>query len=307
MPLFSRQLAHPGGLQVQIASNPRLQILRETRLLFLLPLLAVTFVTLFTSVSMFTLGVSDPLWLSLGVVVVLALQGAFFSLVIHYWRPIERKRLAVVLGDYRLQADEQPYPNPDALRLPTRITTGAGPFLEYRLWALFLLLACVWLALFFSVIGTPLSLNLFNSPWLNILISALMAPGFLLFFIWCITRKRHFLEVTQEGIRTRGADGKTIIMNWSEMRLFACYPEPGPWKDSPALICELSSAEYVIHWVWVQRESPFRRIGVSWCEHDGQMRAFCALIVAQTGLPLYDLSKGMSSREVEHREYQRDG
>lgn len=38
-----------------------------------------------------------------------------------------------------------------------------------------------------------------------------------------------------------------------------------------------------------------------------QMRAFCTLIVAQTGLSLYDLSKGMPSREVKLRERGRSG
>jgi hypothetical protein len=136
------------------------------------------------------------------------------------------------------------------------------------------------------------------SIWWWVLALTVAAVVLMMFVFIVIWRQRRIIEVSQEGIRSwtkslgmseRGAIG----IFWHEVRLFACYRKPGPWNKRAALVYELSSASQVIRWTWVQQNNSLR-IGeepiISFDEHQAQMRALCSLIVAKTGLPLYNLS-----------------
>ncbi len=84
-------------------------------------------------------------------------------------------------------------------------------------------------------------------------------------------------------------------MAWHEARLFACYPRSDLWHTRVSMVYELSSATDVVSWSWVQRRVPLSNQPlplVSLAEHHAQVQALCDLVVARTGLPLYDLSKG---------------
>jgi hypothetical protein len=146
------------------------------------------------------------------------------------------------------------------------------------------LLAAVYISLTFSGL---------HLPWFWALILAIVIGGLLPAIGVFSARVRYPIEVTEDGIRFRSMKGQTLMF-WHEIRLFACYAEPGPWHNPPALIYELSSASNVVYWIEIQRKdllNIFRNPSRPLQEHTALMQAFHALIVARTGLPLYDLSK----------------
>lgn len=104
---------------------------------------------------------------------------------------------------------------------------------------------------------------------------------------------RQSVEVTEQGIHTRSG-GKRSFVRWEKARLFARYNAWGAQKSGSSLSYELSSATDIARWVWVLRPKSFRMQiipTVPFEEYTRQMQALDALIVARTGLPLYDLNK----------------
>ncbi len=264
--------------------------LLTTVFLFALFLLLVTFFSVNASVT------SRPgpfPWYFLFLLLFSLLNFGFFSLQIHYWKRIDAWRFAAALEEKCLLADEQPAPDTEALPIPLAISMS--PLIERRISIGYGLVA---ISLFTFDIYMSLALFWpFPLPWFRAVLIAMLVGGLFTLCFLLLTLVRSPIEVSQEGIRFRTRERIDTFMPWHEARLFACYPEPGPWNDSPARIYELSSVSHVVSWTWMQRKTPLHFIAgpaLPFEKHHAQMRALCSLVTAKTGLPLYDLSKGQT-------------
>ena len=296
MSVFARLFAEPEAPHQLIRSNPRLGTLRFNRAIFLF--MTVFFFILFLSLLAFSLvnaivtsGSRLFPWIFLFLILFSLSNVVALSLQIHYWKRIEPRRFAAALGNEHLLANEQPEPHSDALQVP--LTIDVSPLVERRIAIIYGLLSIFLFTLFLFV---SLAILLpFSLPWFSALLIAVFIGGcFTLGFV-LLTHIRSPLEVRQEGMRFRTREGISTFLFWHEARLFACYPEPGPWRDSPTMIYELSSASHVVSWTWMQRKHPLNFIAgpsLPFEEHNAQMRALSKLVVEKTALPLYDLSKG---------------
>lgn len=211
-----------------------------------------------------------------------------------YWQRIERRRLVAAGGDPSLLAGEQPIANPAALQLPCKIMIRMGNG------AILLLTGMVLVfALLFSAVSSWLNDSfLFISPdrfhnflELFAIMSTSMVIVLLALFLSPVGLGRQKVEVTEQGLKARYG-GKKSTVRWEEARLFAMYNTWGMQKDGSSITYELSSATDIARWAWVLRPKPLRMgmvSTVSFEEYTRQMQALHALIVARTGLPLFDL------------------
>lgn len=285
-----------------IAPQPRLALHMSARMLFLLgaiPLFLVAFAAfIFEIINAITTGLVIISWYILLLPCFWLFNIVFYSMLIRYWKYIEPYRFAAVLGNDRLLADEQPQPDSDALPMP--VTIRISPIVERRFFLGYLLLLTFLITGFISLVSI---LSLFVSlPWLWVLLIVICVDILFVSLAFLTTRIRRSIEVSQDGIRFQASSRGYIFMIWHEARLFACYPEPGPWRNSPTMVYELSSASHVLCWTWTQRKSLFGGLGreySSFEEYTAQMKALCSLVIAKTGLQLYDLSKGPVLRKEE--------
>lgn len=292
MSLFARLLAQPDPPSRLIVPDPVLGRLRLIQVPFFI--LAIFLAALFISICLMNLILFRALSLPPSFLALLFLSTAFLanicflSVLSHYWKHIEAQRFSAAQQDQHLLADEQPQPNANALQVPILILTHQ--IVDFRFRTGYVLV----MGLLFAIYAYFFLPSFFPFSWLWSLMGGVLAWGLVLLIFVLITRVHYRIEVTGAGIKTRTHGGSMVF--WHEMRLFACYPEPGPWRNSPALIYELSSASHVIRWQWVRRKSWLYALGgkpaPGFEEHNAQMQALCALAAGKTGLPLYDLSKG---------------
>lgn len=209
-----------------------------------------------------------------------------------YWQRIERRRLAAAARDPSLLAVEQPIANPAALELPCTITLRRSKESIAVLIAIALLSALL-LAGVFSWLDNGF---LFISPnrFHNFLVlfaitAAVMAIILLAIFLSPIGRQK--IEVTEQGLSARYGGQKGAV-RWEEARLFAMYNTWGAQKNGSSITYELSSATDIARWTWVLRANLLHLNmvpAVPSNDYNRQMQALNALIVARTGLPLFDL------------------
>jgi hypothetical protein len=222
-----------------------------------------------------------------------------------YWQRIERRRLAAAGGDPSLLASEQPFANPAALQLPCKIEVRMGNGAILLLTGMVL----VYALLFSSVFSWLNDGFLFISPdrfhnfvVLFAIIGISMVIVLLALFLSPVGVGRQKVGVTEQGLKIRYG-GKRSVMRWEELRLFALYSTFGTQKSGASLTYELSSATDITRWAWILRPKPLR-MGmvpvVSFEEYTRQMQALNALIVARTGLPLYDLRKEPGTSMSDH-------
>jgi|GEM_PF-5378876 hypothetical protein len=204
----------------------------------------------------------------------------------------EQKRQAAASGNSLLLAVTQPLPDANALPLPYRIQ-------EYPDWSSFLislgmlpsgmgLLAFIWSQIYANLTFTLL---LFT-------IAEMFAVGFCGFHFWILVshKYRHIL-VTEEGmIQQTGLVGLPPtyhFISWKNARLLAICDASGIKKNAHMLFFEMADAHTTIHWRWIRFHNkhtlPFAPPAILPEEYDRQMQALLSLIVARTGLPLYDL------------------
>jgi hypothetical protein len=266
-----------------IVSHPRLQELRAGRALFLI-LTAGFFAFLMLSSfveSIFSGHFSFPWNFSIFLLTLLAGAG-LFSLCLSYWKRIDLLRFEVALGDTSFLANEQPPANSEALPVATTITTNSS--VEYAL--LLGYLSLMSLALMILSFSTLTFLSWFWSLVLTGLIE-----GAFLFALFLMASGSRSLEIAQEGIKER-TPKETYLVRWHEMQFFVCYHEPGPWSHSPALIYELSSESHVLTWTCLQRDNRLYSLARCFFPFEkarARAQALCSLVVAKTGLALYDL------------------
>ncbi|MHB8598683.1 MAG: hypothetical protein ACYDER_17940 [Ktedonobacteraceae bacterium] len=222
-----------------------------------------------------------------------------------YWQRIERRRLAAAGGDPSLLASEQSIANLAALQLPCKIEVRMGNGAILLLIAMSLVFALV-----FSSVSSWLNDGfLFISPdrFHNFLVLFSIFGGsmvivLLALFLSPVGLGRQKVEVTEQGLRVRYG-GKRSVMRWEEVRLFAMYNTYSMQKNGSTITYELSSATDIARWAWVLRPNSLHIQMVPtgpFEEYTRQMQALCALIVARTGLPLYDLRQEPVVRISDH-------
>lgn len=281
----------------RIKANPVLATLRTACLLLsfilacLLALLLVLFLidTIFGSGQHFS---KSPILFSF----MLVLMANAFNLANNiaqerYWKRIEQRRFAAVQGDRTLLAAEQPMPSASSLPLP--ITTTLHYSKEFWLirtgalvlMALLLAVAFTW----FNngpLLFTSNRLLFFLMSFLIVVVLTLVALLALsLTPVW-----RQQIEVTERGLTAR-FDRRVSSIAWDEARLFALYRTFGAQKSGAAITYELSGAWSIVRWTWVRDKSYFVGLEpmIPFDEHYVQMQALQTLVVAKTGLVLYDL------------------
>lgn len=235
-----------------------------------------------------------PSILSLYIILFLCYIPSFVSTVLQrrYWKRIERRRLGAAAGDRSLLAVEQPLANPAALPLPYTITLRLSKESILVLMGLLLVFALLiggvfaWLFDGFLFISPD---RFHNFLVLFAITATFMVIALLAIFLSPLGRQK--VEVTGQGLSARHGGQKGAV-RWEEARLFAMYNTWGAQKSGSSITYELSSATEIARWNWVQRPKLFRMSmvpTVPFDDYHGQMQALNGLIVARTGLPLYDL------------------
>ncbi len=245
--------------------------------------------------------------LSIDVFIVLCFGFSFISSMLQrrYWQRIERRRLAAAGEDASLLASEQLAANPATLQLPCKIEMrmGNGAIV------LFTGMILVFALIFSTVYSWAIDGFLFISPdhlhtflVFFAIVGGSMVIVLLLLFLSPIGLGRQIVEATEQGFRVRYG-GKRTAMRWEEVRLFALYSTFGTQKTGASLTYELSSATDIARWTRLLRPN-FLHVQmvptVPFDEYTRQMQALCALIVARTGLPLYDLRREPVVRISDH-------
>lgn len=213
-----------------------------------------------------------------------------------YWQRIERSRLAAAGGDPSLLADEQPIANPAALQLPCKIMVRMGNGAILLLTGMVLVFALVFSAVYSWLNDGFLFISpdrFHNFLELFAIVGSSMVIVLLALFLSPVGLGRQNVEVTEQGLKMRYG-GKKSSMRWEEVRLFAMYKTYGTQKIVSSITCELSSATDIARWTWILRPNRLHLNlvpTVPFEEYTRQMQALNALIVARTGLPLYDLRR----------------
>jgi hypothetical protein len=271
--------------RTMIRSNPLLETYRIALLAFGIMTVAAFFLTvLFVWAALMEGQVRRAFngpTIDLPVFVLLLL---ILSLQYRRLKRIERCRLAAARGELGLLADEQPAPDPGALTLPAIFQMRWSK-------AQFLFLAGLMelVILLYSIYGW---LIIDRFPLLLALIGGTVLVLILVPVLFVTSRQT--LDVTEEGLRLR-ASGQGGMVHWNEAQLFAVSSILGAQKSGALLTYELASASSIVRWTRIVRTSLFglhMDPGMPLNEHNREMEALQRLIVAKTGLQLYDLRKG---------------
>lgn len=236
--------------------------------------------------------------LLIDVFVVLCFSFSFITTISQrrYWQRIEQRRFAAARRDSSLLASEQPVASPVTLQLPCKITVRMGNG------AILLLIGMsLAFALVFSVVYSwPNDSFLFISAdrFHNFLVLFVCSAAsiiiiLLALFLSPLGLGKQSVEVTEQGLRARYG-GKRSAMRWEEVRLFAMYNTWGTQRSGASLTYELSSATDIVRWTRLLRPNALHINmvpAIPFEEYTRQMQALSALIVARTGLPLYDLRR----------------
>ncbi|MBA2677097.1 MAG: hypothetical protein H0U76_01660 [Ktedonobacteraceae bacterium] len=304
---FSHWHLPAGEISAPIQPNPLLKALRQIRIILLIGVVILLVVMALFQISMLYLnGLYPRVPQDFAATYFLLFLGSPFLLVmsisllsnlrqVRYWQRIEALRFAALAEDRQLLADEQPSPDAKAITLPVTITMRSTA--RSALTNLLVLLAIMGGYLFYS-------LFILQQTWLSSLPYLGLASVLIVAFIFW--RVRSTLLVTPEGVRIPASGGYSWV-SWDEMRLFACYRSQESLKNGTVLTYEISTAGAIIRWTWLQRPATFWSTQVPtlpFSEHTDQMKTFAQYIVAKTGLPLYDLSKGQIGEFAPTERYQ---
>jgi hypothetical protein len=280
-----------------IQPNPQIKMLRETRRILLVGIMILLVFLLVFEIWMayqnslypqippdlailvfpLILGIPFLLFMSIGLLSIIKQE--------RHWQRIEALRFTALVEDQQLLASEQPLPDAEAMALPATICTR-GTVKSALANALVFFIVIMGSYLFYALV-------LLHQTWLSSLPYLFFSSLFILVLPLASLRTRSTILVSAEGMRVPVAGGHAWVA-WHEMRLFACYRAQESVKNGAALTYELSTASTIIRWTWLQRrtfwstEVPILPLA----EHTAQMKALVRLVVAKTGLSLYDLNKG---------------
>ena len=196
-------------------------------------------------------------------------------------------------GDRSLVAREQPLADPNLLPLPTTIKLD-----QSRRAVVFLSLAIAFILFISFVIGIVSGSGQSHHHPSNdaLLLTALIILGaavvallvaLVLIFFLMRSLLISTIAVDEQGLSSTYR-GITSTITWSDARLFAVL---NPEKPSTMRFYELSNEQTVVRWVNMPMRTLFqRRENMAHAEYRRKVQALLALIVARTGLQLYDLS-----------------
>ncbi len=220
--------------------------------------------------------------------------------LMRFWKRLEERRQAAARGDQSLLAADQPVPNASALQLP--ITIGQRPkwttFLLFPGIALMtmLILGFVFIAFLPHLLPSLPNHRPLPHSFIFIVVGIFVATTLLyccLLFGILYAKVRQQVTVTEDGLIKVGLLHKVHNVSWKEARLFAINGIYGAKKYQYPSIFELSSANDIVRWGWMRRNTWrvmfFAKPTISSEEYDKQMQALLSLIAGRTGLPLYDL------------------
>jgi hypothetical protein len=283
-----------------IKANPLLATFRTARLILLIStILMSTFIIFFLIIdALYGGGHLLPFNKALfGPLCVLASNA--FQLMLNisqgqYWKRIEQRRFAAVQGNQLFLASEQPTfdraPLPLPITIKLRQNKGTFLLLIGATLLMSMLLASLvtwfvsdsWLLAVDHLLIFLVVFSIFFVPISIILLVLLLSP---------LGRPR--ITVTEGGLISK--HGTKVIMPWYEARLFAMYETFGKQKSGSSITYELSSARDIVRWTWVLRRtlSPGLEPVIPQDEYNRQMQALLSLVVARTGLPLYDLREDL--------------
>jgi len=281
-------------------------VVRYRRLLLLQ--LACTIVMVAAIAFIYLTSTTSTLFKVYSLIVPLLFLLSFFSNIQQrqYWKRFEQRRIRAAQSDLSLLAEEQPALDEAALSLPftihSRTNSPGGSFLP-------IMAAIVITIIITGVIGFFTGQTSIFSPF-NILAHvlgflatfafSLVMLVFMVFLALVLSRKDQQMELTEQGMTIRQGRGVHSVA-WEEARLFAIEGISGlnrPWLPS---VYQLASANDILKWTY-QRRTPERSgwlyspiLGIkpatSYEEYERQMQALLSLVVAKTGLQLYDLRK----------------
>lgn len=227
---------------------------------------------------------------------------------------LARLRENVLRGGSASLAREQPVPNANALPIPATIelnnSRGTALFISIVIALLFVLFAIGVLAGLSSSRNhsstNTSSPNLGSTFTLLLILSAMIVLILLVALVlifWQMRQQRLRRIVIDEQGLSSTYHGITSSIRWTDARLFAII---SPDKPTAIKFYELSNATTVVHWANLPARTLF---GQGMNEHNARYRsniqALLSVIVARTGLPLYDFSatlKGQKQQEIAHQE-----
>lgn len=282
--------------------DPILSRLRKARIVMLVSfaLLLVGFIIMFIVSSFGDSRLFLSTFFAFLTVVSSTLSIIMYMKQIQFWKRLEQRRQAAAKADHSLLAAEQPVPDATALRLPT--TIGKRPkwatlLILPGIVLLIMLIAVIAFVVFLPHLVPPLPHHR-ALPHISIFIVLGISVIFILLYCGLIfgilyAKVRQQLTVTEHGLIMVGLLPKVHSVSWQEARLFAIDGIYGLKKYPYPSIYELSSANDVIRWGWMRRNSAralfFAQPTLPAEEYEKQMQGLLSLIAARTGLPLYDL------------------
>ncbi len=237
----------------------------------------------------------------LGPYVILLIAGVFalFRYRLNIKR-LDQRRERALQGDRSLLAREQPLPDPNMPPIPTTIKLD-----QSRRAVVFLGFVIAFAIFIPFVIGIVIgSGNSHHSPGNDALLLTLLIilggavvallVGLVVIFFLMRSQLIFTIVVDERGLSSTYR-GITSSINWSDARLFAVL---NPEKPSVMRFYELSNEHTMVRWVNMPARLLFRRgENLVHAEYRRKVQALLSLIVARTGLPLYDLSPSPGARK----------
>lgn len=212
---------------------------------------------------------------------------------VRFWRKQDQRRQQAANGDQSLVAYQQPTQDAASLTLPLTITqrTATG-------WTIILIVTVILLAMPF--IGLAIGFASTGTTLLLIFILLAFIVGIFAFFLAApVIRGYQTLTVDEGGISVRVGFGRVHRIEWDEAKLFAisAFYKAGYGVSSVNMemrrlpeYYEVSSINDVVRWRWVRTWSFIAvKSTLPVEDYDRQMQALLSLVVAKTGLTLYDV------------------
>jgi hypothetical protein len=302
--MYAREFLESGNV---IKANPAIDVLRTTRrfLLFSFVLLLGLTVSIYTDDIISHHGqffAKYPIPTTGFIIVIFVFLLIRFTLQERYWKRIEPRRFAAARGEYTLLATEQLWPEESSMLLPPVIVLRRSREYFLRVAAMLLAYAILVASFFTGWLTLDKGMTLFPSNPLLVFVVTFLAFGLfslcILFALSFSSSGQQQITVTEGGVTGHDSNQTHTVM-WQEARLFAMYNTLGAEKNGAAVTYELSSARDIVRWTWVLRKTYWVGLesAISHDEYNRQMQALLSLVVARTGLPLYDLREDLPKGE----------
>ncbi len=286
-----------------IKADPNVVRFRRLRILYFgaLMIIVVSFAPLYLTSTSLT---PFKVW-SLTVPLLVLLF--FFSYIQQrrYWNRFEQRRNRAAQVDQSLLAEEQPALDEAALSLPLTIQSRISSPENFFLAMIGVVVITIIIVGFIGFLAgstsifSPSNVLAFVLGGLAILVLVLVMLVSMVFLALILSRTDQRIELTEQGMTIRQG-GRAHSVAWEEARLFAIEGIGGLNRSWLPRVYRLASAKDMLKWTYQRRRSSQRsgllyrpilaiKPTTSYEEYERQMEALPALVVAKTGLALYDL------------------